>query len=117
MSKDLISKFMNFLGDTCNNCGLSYEDAGEIRDFDPKTQYPYTPNTREMTEKQMDIELTRITGLIVKMTTKGASKEELTRVIKYSMVVIDAMKYRLNWRQSFRDYNITELYLKYGGEK
>ncbi len=61
------------------------------------------------TQKQMGI----ISNLITDMTIKGASPEELVRATKHSMVVIDAEKHDLNWKQSAIDNNIEELKKKY----
>lgn len=48
-----------------------------------------------------------ILALITEMVEKGATKEELCRVVSYSQKAIDAEK-------AYRDYNILELERKYG---
>lgn len=48
-----------------------------------------------------------IINLVVDMILAGATEDEIERVIKYSMAVIDAEK------QSKKDYGIAELKTKY----
>lgn len=50
-----------------------------------------------------------ISNLITDMTIKGASESEIERALKHSMVVIDAEKHQLDWKQSEKDNNIKEL--------
>lgn len=50
-----------------------------------------------------------ISNLITDMTLRNASLPELERAVKHSMVVIDAEKHQLNWKQSEKDNNIKEL--------
>lgn len=57
----------------------------------------------------------KVSNLITDMTIKGATDEELARAIRHSMVVIDAEKHDLNWRQSEADNGIKELKIKYQG--
>lgn len=57
----------------------------------------------------------KVSNLITDMTIMGASDEELCRAVKHSMVIIDAEKHHLDWRQSYKDNNIKELYQKYQG--
>lgn len=47
------------------------------------------------------------------MTVKGATEDELARAVRHSMVVIDAPKHKLDWRQSEKDNRIKELKKKY----
>jgi hypothetical protein len=54
-----------------------------------------------------------ISNLITDMSIKGASKEELARAVKHSMVVIDAENHGLNYKQSENDNNIKDLKIKY----
>jgi DNA-binding CsgD family transcriptional regulator len=61
------------------------------------------------TQMQMGI----ISNLITDMTLKKAPPEELIRATKHAMVIIDAEKHDLNWKQSEIDNNIKELKMKY----
>lgn len=65
--------------------------------------------TKEETQKEMGI----ISNLITDMTLRGATPEEMTRAVKHSMVVIDAAKHKLDYKQSEVDNGIAELKTKY----
>ncbi|QGZ17297.1 helix-turn-helix DNA-binding domain protein [Arthrobacter phage Giantsbane] len=56
-----------------------------------------------------------ISNLITDMTIKGAPEHELARAVKHSMVVIDAQKHHLNYKQSAKDNSIPALKAKYQG--
>lgn len=58
----------------------------------------------------------KISNLITDMTLMGASEDKLARAVKHSMVIIDAEKHHLDWRQSAKDNRIKELYLEYQGK-
>lgn len=70
---------------------------------------PFNPMNHATTQKQMGI----TANLIMDMTMAGATEDELVRATKHSMVVIDAEKHHLDWKQSEKDNNITELKKKY----
>lgn len=56
-----------------------------------------------------------ISNLITDMTIIGATDHELARAVKHSMVAIDAQKHNLDYRQSAKDNQISELKRKYQG--
>ncbi len=58
----------------------------------------------------------KISNLITDMTLMGASEDKLARAVKHSMVIIDAEKHHLDWRQSAKDNRIKELYIEYQGK-
>ena len=58
-------------------------------------------------------EMGRISNLITDMTIKGADTDELARAVRHSMVVIDAEKHKLDYKQSEIDNGIKELKQKY----
>ena len=60
-------------------------------------------------------EMGSVSNLITDMTIKGATDSELERAVRHSMVVIDAEKHHLDWKQSERDNGIAELKTKYQG--
>ena len=64
------------------------------------------------TNTQMGI----ISNLITDMTIQGASTQELERAVRHSMVVIDAEKHKLDYKQSYVDNNIRQLHQKYQPE-
>lgn len=65
----------------------------------------------DSTQMQMGI----VSNLITDMTLKGATEAELARAVKHSMVVIDAAKHGLDYKQSEKDNAIAELKKKYQG--
>lgn len=65
--------------------------------------------------KNTQTEMGKISNLITDMTLKGASQEELARAVRHSMVVIDAEKHKLNYKQSEIDNGIASLKKKYQG--
>lgn len=72
------------------------------------------PGVKRMTASQKGREMGVVSNLINDMTLKGCEDpEELARAVKYSMVVIDAEKHKLNFKQACKDYNIQELKEKY----
>lgn len=56
-----------------------------------------------------------VSNLITDMTLKGATESELARAVKHSMVVIDAEKHKLDYKQSEKDNGIAALKKKYQG--
>lgn len=89
-----------------------------LEGFDPKLEYHEEPGMKYMkvvdkngkvlsdnTQKEMG----SISNLITDMTLAGASDEEKVRAVKHSMVVIDAGKHKLNFKQSEIDNNIAQL--------
>jgi DNA-binding CsgD family transcriptional regulator len=84
-----------------------------LKDFDPKHAYPYYEGMRVMKKSETGLEMGLISNLITDMTTKGAPKEELERAIRHSMVVIDAEKHKLNYKQSELDNGIASLKKRY----
>lgn len=58
-------------------------------------------------------EMGKISNLITDMTLQGASQDELAAAVRHSMVVIDAEKHKLDYKQSEIDNNISSLKKKY----
>ena len=84
-----------------------------IKNFDPKESYPGYPGMHIMTPHEKGLEMGKVSNLITDMTIKGASDKELEMAVRHSMVVIDAEKHKLNYRQSEIDNHIPELKKKY----
>jgi hypothetical protein len=94
-----------------------YDDA--LNNFNPKDKYGgfvksgTDKNGNEIgnfklmrnTGKEMGV----ITNLITDMQVQGAKPEHIVRAVKHSMVVIDAEKHKLNYKQSEIDNNIAQL--------
>lgn len=91
-----------------------------LKGFDPKLEYKIpegNPNhvqvmTKANTQKQMGV----VSNLIMDMTLKGATTSELARAVRHSMVVIDAEKHKLDFKQSEVDNGIAQLKRKYQGQ-
>lgn len=60
-------------------------------------------------------EMGKISNLITDMTLKGATEPELAKAVRHSMVVIDAQKHKLDYKQSEIDNDIATLKKKYQG--
>lgn len=127
----------DFDGDTvmvipCNGPGSKVKITATrplegLKDFDPKMEYGssrvetdsngdkhYYHDGHEfkiMTNTQM--EMGKVSNLITDMTLKGATTDELARAVRHSMVVIDAEKHKLDWKQSELDNGIAALRKKY----
>ena len=118
----------DFDGDTVM-CIPTHDKGGKVKiistpslkgleGFDPKSEYPERKGMKYMkdpitgkdsTQMQMGI----ISNLITDMTLKGATNDELARAVRHSMVVIDAGKHKLDYKQSEIDNNIAGLKKKY----
>ena len=118
----------DFDGDTVM-CIPTHDPAGKVKikstpplkgleGFDPKLEYPERHGMKYMkdpvtgkdsTQMQMGV----ISNLITDMTLGGASQDELARAVRHSMVVIDAGKHKLDYKQSEIDNDIDSLKKKY----
>ena len=116
----------DFDGDTVlaiptRNQKLKVSSALEgLKDFDPQERYkayPGMPKVSEKTGFKKQLEMGKISNLITDMTLKGAPQEEIARAVRHSMVVIDAEKHNLNYKQSYDDNTIAVLKEKYQGGK
>lgn len=75
--------------------------------------YPEYKGMKIMSDSDKQKQMGIITNLITDMTFQNASPSELERAVKQSMIVIDAQKHRLNWKQSEIDLGIDALKEKY----
>jgi predicted transcriptional regulator len=85
-----------------------------LEGFEPKEAYPYREGMKIM--RKTDTEMGKISNLITDMTLAKASDDELARAVRHSMVVIDAEKHKLDYKQSEIDNNIAALKLRYQGK-
>ena len=107
----------DFDGDTAvviplrsNRLSVSHtEPLKGLKGFDPKELYKLPDDAPRMTDKTKQAEMGRITNLITDMTASGASKDEICRAVRHSMVVIDAEKHHLDYKQSSKDNRIEDL--------
>ena len=86
---------------------------GGLKDFDPKEAYPGYPGMKKLAGQSKQTEMGKVSNLITDMTIAGANKDELARAVRHSMVVIDAEKHNLNYKQSYIDNGIQQLKDKY----
>lgn len=111
----------DFDGDTVlvipnNNNKIKTAPALEgLKGFDPQRAYPSYEGMKKMTARSKQMEMGLVSNLITDMTIRGANSSELARAVRHSMVVIDAEKHNLNYRQSAIDNGIAALKAKYQG--
>jgi DNA-binding CsgD family transcriptional regulator len=86
-----------------------------LKGFDPQRSYPAYEGMKRMTARTKAIQMGEVSNLITDMTIRGASTQELARAVRHSMVVIDAEKHNLDYRQSAIDNGIAQLKTKYQG--
>lgn len=86
-----------------------------LEGFDPKTQYSTEGKTgiKLMSESVKQKEMGTVSNLITDMTLQGAPEKDIVRAVRHSMVVIDAAKHKLDYKQSEKDNGIAELRMKY----
>lgn len=85
----------------------------ELKTFDPKEIYKLPDDAPKMKNRTKQNEMGRVTNLITDMTVQGAKEQEIVRAVKHSMVVIDAEKHHLDYKQSAEDNDIKALKEKY----
>lgn len=95
-----------------------------LDDFDPKMSYGtvkkgdqyYNSHGKKIkVMSNTQTEMGKASNLITDMTLKGATQDELAKAVRHSMVVIDAEKHKLDYKQSEIDNNISYLKKKYQG--
>lgn len=86
-----------------------------LKGFDPQRSYPSYEGMKVMSARTKAIQMGEVSNLITDMTIRGATHQELARAVRHSMVVIDAEKHKLNWKQSAVDNGIPQLKAKYQG--
>jgi hypothetical protein len=93
--------------------GMITIDGGVYNEKIGKVDYGgQRPRTQTKQMKMGDV-----SNLITDMTIKGANSDEIARAVKHSMVVIDAEKHSLNYKQSHIDNGIASLKKKYQGSE
>lgn len=90
----------------------------KMEGFDPKVAFPYRQGMRLMTERDKGIQMGMAANLIADMQLLGAELDgdEMARAIKYSMVVVDAYKHKLDWKAAEKEYGIKDLRKQYQGK-
>lgn len=111
----------DFDGDTVlvipnNNKKIRSTPALEgLKNFNPREKYRQYEGMKVITEAHMQKQMGDVTNLITDMTIRKASESEIARAVRHSMVVIDSYKHKLDYKQSSKDNNISELKMKYQG--
>lgn len=109
----------DFDGDTVlvipNNSGKVKTESplAGLKDFNPQERYPAYEGMPKMSPHAKQKQMGDVSNLITDMTIAGATHAELARAVAHSMVVIDAEKHNLNYKQSAKDHNIKQLKVKY----
>lgn len=110
----------DFDGDTVvvipTNSRVKIKSSPALKDlegFDPKTQYAYHEGMSVMKKSMTGKQMGMVSNLITDMTLQGAPEADIARAVKHSMVVIDAAKHKLDYKQSEKDNGIEELRKKY----
>lgn len=98
---------------TKNNKIKSTAALEGLKGFEPSERYPKTPGMKVMSEKYKQNAMGQISNLITDMTLQGANTDELARAVRHSMVVIDAVKHELDYKQSYKDNAIDALKKRY----
>lgn len=86
-----------------------------LKDFDPKQTYKGFEGMPIMKKESIGRYMGDASNLITDMSIKGATESEIARAVRHSMVVIDAHKHGLNYKQSYIDNGIGALKEKYQG--
>lgn len=91
-----------------------------LEGFDPKAKYgPDSYEGREvrlMTKEGTQMQMGLVSNLITDITLTNYDEEDLAAAVRHSMVVIDAYKHKLDYKQSEVDNNIAALHKKYQGK-
>lgn len=91
---------------------LSYGPDESKTDSKGNTRY-YRGGKEYKIMKNTNTQMGIISNLITDMTLAGATNDELAAAVRHSMVVIDAEKHKLDYKQSYVDNNISALQKKY----
>ena len=84
-----------------------------LEGFDTKAAYPGYPGMEVIKHQTQQTEMGKVTNLITDMNLIGADPDEMARAVKYSMVIIDSEKHKLNWKACYDEMRIDELKRKY----
>lgn len=91
---------------------LEYQADDIVKDADG-VEHAYRNGREFKIMKNTGTQMGIASNLITDMTLAGATPSELARAVKHSMVVIDAEKHKLDYKQSEIDNDIASLKKKY----
>lgn len=101
------------LSDSARRRDEALEKDAALAEFDPIATYPPVEGMETMSPVEAALEKQVISDLITSMTINKASHWEMVRAVRHSMVLIDAEKHQLNYKQSEIDNGIAQLEDKY----
>jgi 2'-5' RNA ligase len=84
-----------------------------LKNFNARDAYPAYEGMKPMSPRTKQLKMGDVSNLITDMTIRGAGQADLAAAVRHSMVVIDAEKHNLNWKQSAKDNGISALKAKY----
>lgn len=90
-------------------CASTKKDASGKIHYYNQAGLEFKPMTKAGTQMEMG----KVSNLITDMTIMGATDSEKARAVRHSMVVIDAYKHKLDYKQSEIDNDIAALRKKY----
>jgi DNA-binding CsgD family transcriptional regulator len=88
-----------------------------LKNFDPQAAYPGYPGMKRLDEVRKQVLMGEVSNLITDMTLKGATHDQLARAVRHSMVVIDAAKHGLNYKESEKVNGIRQLKDEFQGPR
>ena len=83
----------------------------DLQEFDPKIyKFPAgTPDSKVISSRTKQREMGVVSNLITDMTLQDAPPKDIIKAVKYSMVVIDSEKHKLDYKQAKIDNDIKSL--------
>lgn len=92
----------------------STKPLDQLKGFEPKIEFAMPEGVSNgMKDATKQTQMGIVSNLITDMTIRGAPPEKMARAVKHSMVVIDAQKHNLDWKESERRFGIKELVKEY----
>lgn len=110
LAEDITFREGGFVFQISDEPTQAMKDWLKVKDFNPEN-YRYDKLVTVNIDKYNEIDF--VSRLITSMVENGATEEEIDGIVKYSMVVIDAEKKMLNWRQAAIDFQVHEMAEKY----
>lgn len=85
----------------------------DVGDFDYISEYSSPDRDSAMTSRRHSLETGLCHKLLLTLPVRNATKDELLRVVKYYIVALDGIKWKLDWKKAKADLGIDELRKKY----
>lgn len=86
-----------------------------LQDFDPEMEFGAREGMKVMSEEYKQKQMGIVSNLITDMTIKGAPDSDLVKAVRHSMVVIDAVKHKYDYKLSEEVNEIARLKREYQG--